>query len=123
MMNLKNTVVAVIVGAMIVFGAGVTQAAETIDHKAEALKHIQAGITEGKQGKADALVEHAREAKSHLGDAMGQSTSPQLQNTVKLVREAINQGKEGKADTATKSLEEANKTLATELPKYKDSPF
>jgi hypothetical protein len=122
MMNLKNTVVAVIVGAMIVFGAGVTQAAET-DHKAEALKHIQAGIEEGKQGKAEALVEHAKEARSHLGDAMGQSTSPQLQNAVKQVREAIEQGKQGKADTATKSLEEANKTLSTALPKYQDSPF
>ena len=123
MMNLKNTVVAVIVGAMIAFGAGVTQAAETIDHKAEALKHIQAGIEEGKQGKADALVEHAKEAISHIRDSMGQSTSPQLQQAAKQVREAIDQGKEGKADTATKSLEEANKTLATALPKYQDSPF
>ena len=123
MMNLKNTVVAVIVGAMIVFGAGVIQAAETINHKAEALKHIQAGIEEGKQGKADALVEHAKEAISHIRDSMGQSTSPQLQQAAKQVREAIDQGKEGKADTATKSLEEANKTLATALPKYQDSPF
>jgi cellobiose-specific phosphotransferase system component IIA len=123
MMNLKNTVVAVMVGAMIVFGTGVTQAAETIDHKAEALKHIQAGIEEGKQGKADTLVEHAKEAMNHISDSMGQSTSPQLQNAAKQVREAINQGKEGKADTATKSLEEANKALSTALPKYKDSPF
>jgi gas vesicle protein len=123
MMNLKNTVVAVIVGAMIAFGVGVTQAAEKIDHKAEALKHIQAGIEEGKQGKADALVEHAKEAMKHISDSMGESTSPQLQGVAKQVREAINQGKEGKADTATKALEEAHKMLATDLPKYKDSPF
>jgi hypothetical protein len=122
-MNIKNTVEAVVVGAMIIFGAGVTQAAETIDHKAEALKHIQAGIAEGKQGKVDVLVEHAKEAKSQIRPAMGQSTAPQLQNVAKQVKEAIDQGKQGKADIATKSLEEANKTLSTQLPKYKDSPF
>lgn len=54
---------------------------------------------------------------------MSQSTTPQLQNVAKQVKEAIDQGKQGKADIATKSLEEANKTLTTQLPKYKDSPF
>jgi hypothetical protein len=122
-MKFKNMVAAVVVGAIACFGAGATQAAEEINHKVEALKHIQAGIAEGNQGKADALVEHAKEAMKQLRKAMAQSQQPQWQFAAKQVREAINQGKQGKADVATKSLEAANTTLSSELPKYKDSPF
>jgi hypothetical protein len=123
-MKLKNLATALMMGVLTFFING-TVFAETAkeDHKAETLKHIDAGIAEGKQGHADVLVTHAKEALKHAKMQLGESTNPMMERGAKGIKAAIKQGEQGNAASATQSLEEAKAEINVPHSGAKDSPY
>ncbi len=80
------------------------------EHAAEALKHANAAVTEGKAGRAPALVEHSKAAMEHaLAGAIVTHGAQKnhLDEAGKELQEAIDHGNLGHADVATKHAEAA----------------
>lgn len=79
-------------------------------HADQALEHANAAATQGKGGKAEALVEHAKLAMEHsLAAAIvakGASKN-HLDEAAKELQESIDHGNLGHADVATKHAEAA----------------
>ncbi|MDH4242334.1 MAG: small metal-binding protein SmbP [Nitrospira sp.] len=68
-------------------------------HMSEAVEHAQGAAMHGKEGHADACVEHAGEALKHA-QAAGMK-NPHLDEAVKHLTEAVKHGKAGHADACT----------------------
>lgn len=81
-----------------------------------ALQHANAAVTEGKAGKASALVEHAKLAmEKALAAAITARSIPKnhLEAAAKELQEAIDQGNLGNAEIATKHAESAVEHIKT----------
>lgn len=80
------------------------------EHLDEALKHANAAVAEGQDGKALSLVEHAKLAMEHsLAASIVAKGVPKghIDMASELLQDAIDHGNLGHADLATKSAEEA----------------
>jgi len=80
------------------------------EHAYAAIEHASQAISQGKAGKAPALVEHAEKALEHakMAEDVAQGHSKaQMQSAVKSLDKAITLGKSGDAKSATQSVEEA----------------
>ncbi len=104
--DVKEVVAAGMIAALSVFGAGVA-AGEHDSHTAEALKHAEAAVAEGKQGSAKALAEHAQQALTHAERAAKAKPDPQITEAQKALKATIEHGNKGHAEVATKSAENA----------------
>ncbi len=74
-------------------------------HVAEAVEHARGAASHGKEGHADACVEHAGEALKHA-QAAGMK-NPHLAEGVKHLTEAVKHGKAGHADACTEHADGA----------------
>ncbi len=80
-------------------------------HQAEALKHAQAAIQEGKAKKPSSFVEHAQEALKHAEAAQAQSPNPHMLTAVDELKYAVRRGQVGMNDLAIQHAEEAVKRI------------
>jgi predicted aldo/keto reductase-like oxidoreductase len=101
--NILSSIGAGIVGLMLTISPGFS--AE--NHKAEAMKHVQAAMDSGKSGNATAVGEHASMAKVHVDAAIKEKANPHLDMANKSLDSAIEHSKMGHADIAGKAAEEA----------------
>ena len=93
--------------AMLVFGLGVLVGVPVLTglalagdkHVAEAVEQARGAASHGKEGHADACVEHASEALKHA-TAAGLK-NPHLMEGIKHLTEAVKHGKAGHADACT----------------------
>src|SRR6185503_21145307 len=77
---------------------------EEQNHK-DALEHAKVAVFHGKDGDAEALLEHAEDA---LQNALkGDTDNPHVGEGISHLKEAIEHGKAGHADVATKHAETA----------------
>jgi len=79
-------------------------------HVAEAVEHAKGAASHGKEGHADACVEHTSEALKHA-QAAGMK-NPHLAEGIKYLTEAVKHGKAGHADACTEHAEAAAAHLA-----------
>jgi Small metal-binding protein len=124
-MKYKNTLAALVVGTLTVFGVGAyaqQSVAPESPHEAEAVKHAKEAVAAGKKGDAAVLVEHAEEAKKHAIMAQKDFSSFNLQSAATHLDEAITAGKAGDAKVATTHVEEALKVLASGAPQDPNQP-
>jgi ABC-type tungstate transport system permease subunit len=122
-MKYKVIPILLFLGAFVFFGLGVANAAEEkVDHKAEAIKHTEQAVEQGKQGHADVLVEHAQQALKHAKEGTGVRSTYELEVASPHLRQAIEQGKQGHVDVATKHAEEALAKLTTKMVKDPTQP-
>ena len=70
----------------------------------EAIKHAREAEDAGQQGKAEALVTHARMALNKAKDAQGAGHNERLNEGVYALGEAIEHGKKGQAKDATEHM-------------------
>jgi hypothetical protein len=91
----------VVIGGSLLLGAplfnGVALAGDK--HLAEAVEHARGAASHGKEGHADACVQHAEEALKHATAAGGKN--PHLLEGVKHLTEAVKHGKAGHAEACT----------------------
>jgi hypothetical protein len=80
-------------------------------HQAEALKHAQAAIQEGKAKKPSSFVEHAQEALKHAEAAQAQNPNPHMLTAVDELKYAVRRGQVGMNDLAIQHAEEAVKRI------------
>ncbi|WP_333874779.1 small metal-binding protein SmbP [Methylobacter sp.] len=79
-------------------------------HADQALEHANEAVTQGKAGKADALVQHSKLAMEHtLAAEIVAKGAPKnhLGEAAKELQESIDHGNLGHADIATKHAEAA----------------
>jgi Small metal-binding protein len=91
-------------------GAAVLMAPSLVlaeDHLAEAIKHTKEAIEEGKKGKADLVVTHAKFALEHATAAEKAKENAHVKEGIIHLNAAIDTGKQGDADVATGHAEEA----------------
>lgn len=117
---IKKIIAAAFIGGL-AWGSAAVAADPAAEHKAETLKHIQAGITEGQQGNATALVQHAKEALTHAREGLNVSSEPFMEKAAEHINAAISEGEKGQAEAATKHLQEANLELTGEKVQYENS--
>lgn len=77
------------------------------DHKAEALKHVEAAVESGKSGNASGVAEHSGAAKPHVDAANQEKPSTHFGEANKSLDSAIEHGKMGHADIAGKAAGDA----------------
>ena len=77
------------------------------DHKAEALKHVQAAIDTGKAGDAKAATEHLEQAKTHAAAANKEKPSVHLDAAIQSLDKGIEHGKMGHGGMTVQPAEEA----------------
>jgi hypothetical protein len=77
----------------------------------QAKTHLKEAIKEGKAGKADGLVTHAKIAQEHLTAADKEKSTEHTQAAMKSLQEAIDKGTGGNAADATKAAETAMEHL------------
>ena len=57
--------------------------------------HARAAVLQGQQGYPDDFVKHAEEALTHADMAKKETSSPQLDEGIKLLKEAVTEAKNG----------------------------
>jgi hypothetical protein len=98
---------AFIVGALSLFGAGISSATEQQKHVDEALTHAQTAINEGQKGTADAVGQHAQQALEHAKQAEKVKPDPHITEAETHLSQAIDSAATGQKDVATKHVQEA----------------
>src|SRR5918996_5368287 len=88
---MRQLAVALVVGALTLFGNSFSYAAE--DHVAEALKHAEQAVTHGKMGHADVLVEHVQASLKHAEAAEKKKANPHTKAAIKSLKSATEHGK------------------------------
>ncbi len=106
-MILKRIACAVVAGTLSLFGVGIAYAGEHETHAAEAMKHAEVAVSEGRKGTAKAVSEHAREALKHAEMAQKAKADPHVAEAEKALKEAIEHGNMGHADVAGTAAENA----------------
>jgi hypothetical protein len=71
----------------------------------DAIEHAKVAVFHGKDGDAEALLEHAEDALQHA--LKGGTDNPHVEEGISHLKEAIEHGKAGHADVATKHAETA----------------
>ena len=71
----------------------------------DAIEHAKVAVFHGKDGDAEALLEHAVDALQHA--LKGGTDNPHVEEGISHLKEAIEHGKAGHADVATKHAETA----------------
>jgi hypothetical protein len=71
----------------------------------DAIEHAKVAVLHGKDGDAEALLEHAKDALQHA--LKGGTDNPHVEEGISHLKEAIEHGKAGHADVATKHAETA----------------
>jgi hypothetical protein len=102
-MKLKTAAVALIVGALSLFGAGISCATEQQEHVAKALTHAQTAVNEGQKGMANAVGQHAYQALEHAKQAEELKPDPHITEAETHLRHGIDHAATGHADIAIKS--------------------
>jgi hypothetical protein len=110
-MKLNTLAVALIVGALSVFGVGSSYAGEHENHAAEALKHAQAAVDAGRKGTASNVAAHAEKALEHAQQAEKEKADTHITEAETHLNQAIEHGKMGHADIAENHAEEAVRHL------------
>jgi cell division protein FtsB len=77
------------------------------NHIAEAISHTKMAIDEGKQGKADQVVVHAKVALTHAEAAEKAKPNTHTTQGIEHLKQAIATGKKGQAAEATQHAEVA----------------
>lgn len=108
---MKRTILlaVLVVGWFTFLSNGVCWAVES--DRAEALKHAQAAIKEGKAGKPASFVTRIQEALKYAEAAQSKNPSPDMLAAVDELKYAIRRGQVGMNDLAVKHAEEAVKRI------------
>jgi len=92
-----------------VFGAGGGARRDVVlqeeQNLKDAIEHAKVAVFHGKDGDAEALLEHAEDALQHA--LKGGTDNPHVEEGISHLKEAIEHGKAGHADVATKHAETA----------------
>ena len=88
-------------------------AAESVDHRSEAVMHMEAAVDAGKKGDATAVTEHAEQALAQVQELQKQQPGEDLAKAVENLRDAITKGKTGDATGAMASAQDALTKLKT----------
>ena len=87
-----------------VFGAGGGARRDVVlqeeQNLKDAIEHAKVAVFHGKDGDAEALLEHAEDALQHA--LKGGTDNPHVEEGISHLKEAIEHGKAGHADVATK---------------------
>jgi hypothetical protein len=117
-MKRNITAAAFIVGAVSLFGAGISSATEPPsatepqEHVAKALTYAHTAVNEGqKQGPAIAVGQNAKQALEHAKQAEHIKSDPHITEAETLLSQAIDQAAAEHADIATKHVQEAIRHL------------
>jgi HEPN domain-containing protein len=110
-MKLNTAVVALIVGALSAFGAGISYAGEHEKHVTEALTHTQSAVDAGKKGTASAVGEHAKQALEHAKQAEQAKPDAHITEAETHLSQAIDHAAQGHADIAANHVQEAARHL------------
>ena len=109
---------AFIVGALSLFGAGISSATtEQQKHVADALLHARAAVDAGQKGTANAVGQHAYQALEHAKKAEDLQPDaniipdPHINEAEAHLSQAIDHAATGHADIATKLVHEAIRDL------------
>jgi hypothetical protein len=103
---------AFIVGALSLFGAGITSATEQQKHVAEALTYAQTAVNEGhNKGTATVVGQNAQQALEHAKQAEHVKPDPHITEAETHLSQAIDQAATEHADIATKHVQEAIRHL------------
>lgn len=96
---LRGTMLAMGIGMFVGMPVLTSPALAAHPHVGEALEHAKGAASHGKEGHADACVEHAGEALKHASAA--DAKNPHVAEGVKHLKEAVMHGKAGHADACT----------------------
>lgn len=77
------------------------------DHVAQAVSHTKMAIDEGKKGKADQVVVHAKVALTHAEAAEKAKPNTHTMQGIEHLKQAIKTGEKGQAAEATQHAEVA----------------
>ncbi|MGH8656109.1 MAG: small metal-binding protein SmbP [Burkholderiales bacterium] len=106
-MNLKSAALAFMVGAVSLFGADTSYAAEQEIHLTQALGYAQDAASEGKNNNATAAAEHARQALRHAEMAETVKPDPHITEAKTHLHQAIEEGDRGQSKVAGEHAQEA----------------
>jgi HEPN domain-containing protein len=105
---MERIIIALFLAITLAFtGAGVVYAEKKTDHLSQASEHVNAAISQGQTGNANALAQHAQTALEHVKMAQQEKPSPDLDRAVKSLEETIQQSKSGSTDKAVEHAKEA----------------
>jgi small metal-binding protein len=109
----RNIAAAVfIVGALSLFGAGISSATAQQEHVAKALTYAHTAVNEGqKKGPAIAVGQNAQQALEHAKQAEHIKSDPHITEAETHLSQAIDQAAAEQADIATKHVQEAIRHL------------
>jgi Small metal-binding protein len=111
-MKLNTVAVALIVGALSVFGVGISYAGEHENHVAQALTQAQEAVDAGQKGMASNVVAaHAEQALVHAQQAGKAKADTHITEAETHLNQAIEHGNKGQANTATDHAKEAVRHL------------
>jgi hypothetical protein len=110
-MKLNTATVAFIVGALSVFGAGISYAGEHENHVAKARTHAQAAVDAGQKGSASNVAVHATQALEHAQQAEKAKADPHITEAETHLNQAIEHGNKEHAPIATDHAREALRHL------------
>lgn len=99
-------IVVTFIAALAVTGLGFAQS-EQAAHCKQAREHVNAAVTAGAKGDAQALVQHAEVGLEHVKLADKAKPIPDLNKAIKSLEEAIKLGKAGDAAKATEHAKES----------------
>lgn len=103
---IRRTLVAIVALSFALFlSPGATLAQE--NHVAEAITHTRQAVDAGLEGKADGLVEHAKEALEHANAAQKDKSNRFVRAGIVHLKQAIKMGEKGNAKGGTKHAKEA----------------
>jgi hypothetical protein len=103
---------AFIVGALSLFGAGISSATiEQQKHVDEALKHAQTAVNERQKGTANAVGQHAQQALEHAKQAEKVKPDPHITDAETHLSQAIDSAATGQKDVAVKHVQEGIRHL------------
>ena len=110
-MKLNIVAAAFIVGALSLFGAGISSATEQQKHLDEALKHAQTAINEGEKGTANVVGEHAQQALEHAKQAEKVKPDPHITEAETHLSQAVDSAAAGQKDLAVRHVQEGIRHL------------
>jgi hypothetical protein len=110
-MKLNIAAATFIVGALSLFGAGISSATEQQKHVDEALTHAQTAINEGEKGTANAVGQHAKQALEHAKQAEQVKPDPHITEAETHLSQAIDSAATGQKDVAVKHVQEGIRHL------------
>jgi hypothetical protein len=102
---------AFIVGALSLFGAGISYATEHEKHVTEALTQAQAAVDAGPTGEANVVGQHAQEALEHAKQAEKVKPDPHITEAETHLSQAVDSAATGQKDAAVKHVQEAIRHL------------